>query len=165
MIARVHPLRRLSQQAHAWAIRHQVNIERIWLALAILYGVLRVFLADRYLSKYGLSTPIFAVIEMGATVLYAVALARLVRALMLGHRGERAMWALLTLIGFAAPDAYILTVVPKVPRSFVVVILAIIVITTTTGVIALRKRVRAIREPRVVSVVTIPATLDEVSHE
>ena len=113
-----------------------------WLALTLSYAVARIAFAGAFLADYGLDLRIFAVVELSSSALLGTASGRLVEDLVQGRRGRRVRSAVLTAVGYAAPDAYVLATVGTLPDGLLRTVVGIIVVSLVLAVITLVREVR-----------------------
>ena len=134
-------------RTRAFGERHQTIIERSWIGVALGYGFIRIVLADRFLTKYGLSTKVFAVIELLSSLLYGFALVHVIRAFADDYHPRWFRWGLLALVGFAAPDIYVFAKIREVPQTLIVILIIIVALSLVSSVVAIRRRLKAAQLP------------------
>ena len=127
--------------------RRRRVLERYWFAAAMLYALLRVILAERFLVKYGLNIYAFAIIEFVSTPLDAIGVSRTLQALIDSKRSSAMRWMMVALAGYISPDAYVVVATKHVPRSLYLAVLAWVVIGITLGARRLRRQVKQSRLP------------------
>ena len=132
-----------------WAV-HRRRLEWAWYGISLLYCCVRVYLADRYVRRYGLDVPAFAVVEFSSTVPYAVGTARLVGALVDRAMRRATFWGLVASAGFVAPDLFTLVTADRTPGWLVAVIVVWLCGATVLAVHRLRKSVVERRRRRAV---------------
>ena len=81
-------------------------VEWAWYAISGLYSLFRVILAQHTVTKYGVNIWVFAIVEFGATIPYAVGTARVVTSLLDHDRTAATRWALVASAGFFAPASH-----------------------------------------------------------
>ncbi len=114
----------------------------LWIVASLGYAVLRIALADRYLTKYGLNTLWFALVELLSTLAFGVASARLVGAA-LDRRFRAAVgWIALTLAGFLSADIYTILATRHLPDHMNYIVFGVIAIGIVTTVIGLCTQLR-----------------------
>lgn len=116
-----------------------------WFTAVMLYAALRIVLITLFLEKYGVNPWIFGVIEVSSSIPYAIGSARFVTALVDGDNHGARVSAMVGLLGFVAPDAYILLSGTHVPGYVYVVIGTVIVISVFTAFFSIRSKVRSAR--------------------
>jgi hypothetical protein len=125
------------------------RLQLLWLLVTLAYAGVRIALASRYLAGYGLSIPIFAVIELASSALFGFASGRFVPALAARtgpdgrHWRELINWGAATLIGFAAPDAFVFATTRRVPFQTLILLIFFVTASMVFSSFTLRRRVRA----------------------
>jgi hypothetical protein len=139
-----------SANAHKAKRRAQIRrwLEHAWFLVVLVYALIRVFLADRFLTKYGLPIKPFAVVEVLSSVVYALASARFVGALVDDNNRKAGFFGLFSLVGFGAPDVFVIVASDHIPRSIFVVLALIVLGTAVYTVRELRAKTRRARELR-----------------
>jgi cation transport ATPase len=127
-------------------LARRLLFERLWIGAVLVYSGVRVWLADRFFAKYGVNIPVFAVIEVLSSVMYAVASARLVGALIDGKRSKVWEYGLFTVLGFAVPDLFVVIASDHVPRSLYVVFAVAVLCSALFSGYELRKKLRKTRQ-------------------
>lgn len=110
--------------------------------MSTLYALLRVALAEQFLVKYGLNIYVFAAIEFLSTPIYAIGVTRMVRSLVASRRASAVRWLMVSILGFVAPDAYVVVAARQVPASMYLAVLAWVVLGTILGIRRLRRQIR-----------------------
>ena len=119
----------------------------IWVVLVLLWSLVRISVVAVWLSNYGVNTTVFAIIEITSSILYSVSSAKAVVRFIDRQRRCVMVWSLLALIGFLAPDVYVLTSGRSLPTISYVVIISLAIGIATSGVVTLRRRVlRSLRQ-------------------
>ena len=117
------------------------SIEHAWIVATLLYAAFRIALAERFLAKYGLNVGWFALIEVISSLLFGLASGRFVGAVLDRHR--RAFgWAGLTVVGYAAPDAYVFESTHRLPRGILAIMLGFIALSMAVSFFSLQHRLR-----------------------
>ena len=111
----------------------------------MLYALLRIALAEQFLVKYGLNIYVFAVIEFLSTPIYAIGVSRTVRGLVDSRRSTAIRWLMVAILGFVAPDAYVVVAARRVPASLYLAVLAWVVLGTILGIRRLRRQIKLSR--------------------
>jgi hypothetical protein len=125
------------------AIRRR--LEHAWFLAVVLYALIRIFLADKFLAKYGLPIKPFALVEVVSSMVYALASARFVGALVDNHNRKAGFFGLCTLVGFGAPDVFVIVASDHIPRSIYVVLALIVLGTAVYTIRELRVKMRKAR--------------------
>jgi hypothetical protein len=118
---------------------------RLWIAGSIGYAAFRVWLARQFLADKGLDVWKFAVVELVATVPWAVGSGRAVLAVVDRQRRAAAWWSLLAAAGFFAPDVYVLLATSERPEWLVP---ALVVWASIAAAVAVRGLVKDVRTRR-----------------
>jgi hypothetical protein len=139
------------------------RLQLLWLLVTLVYAGIRIALASRYLAGYGLSIPVFAVIELASSALFGFASGRLVPALadrtMPGkHTKQSINWGAATLVGFAAPDAFVFATTRSVPFQTLLVLIIFVTGSLTFSSVSLRRRVLAEQRASAMSQTTMGQT-------
>lgn len=93
-----------------------------------------------WLSKYGVNTSVFAVVEIVSSVIYGVASAKTVLALVDKHRRIALMWGSASAVSYLSPDVYIFSTGQSLPMLSYVVIITLIVVLGSVGIVDARRR-------------------------
>ncbi len=99
-------------------------------------------LADHTVTKYGVNIWVFAIIEFGATIPYAVGTARVVTSVLDHDRQAATRWALVASAGFFAPDVYTLAAARSAPWWIYVVVTTWMTVAAVIAIRSLRGNVR-----------------------
>src|SRR4051812_38517386 len=117
-------------------------VEWAWYAVSGLYSVFRIVLADHTVARYGVNIWVFAIIELAATIPYAVGTARVVTSLLDGDQPAALRWALVASAGFFAPDVYTLAAARSAPWWMYAVIITWMTVAAVIAVRSLRSNLR-----------------------
>jgi hypothetical protein len=110
------------------------RLERWWLVMVISWSVLRIVAVWQWLEQYGVHPVVYALVDLGSSVPYAVASARTVGALIDRRYRHAAWWAPLAASCYVAPDIYIFAAGQQMPWA---VYVAVAVVAMATGLLAL----------------------------
>lgn len=83
------------------------RLERLWIVVGLAYGLLRVFIANATVRKYGVNIWAFAVVELGTSFPYSLGTARLVTSLIDKSHRAATRWGMLAAVCFIAPETFI----------------------------------------------------------
>jgi hypothetical protein len=83
------------------------RLERAWIAVGVGYSILRVFIANATVKKYGVNIWAFAVVEIGSSFPYSLGTARLVARLVDKSYRSATKWGMLAAVCFIAPETFI----------------------------------------------------------
>ena len=120
-----------------------MTMRRVWIALAVGYGALRVALAGAFLTEYGLDLIVFALIELGSSLLFGICSGRLIESMVRRTGGRRTLLVTGVVVGYGAPDVYVLAFAGRFPTSLLVVVIAVIVVSSIVSVVSFRRRARS----------------------
>jgi cell division protein FtsX len=111
-----------------------------WLVAVMLWCVIRIGVVSVWLSQYGVNTSVFAVIEIVSSVIYGVASARTVLALVGKRRRNALLWGLASVVAYLVPDVYVFSAGRSLPLLSYVVIITLIVVIGSVGILDVRRR-------------------------
>ena len=111
-----------------------------WLVAVMLWCVIRIGVVSVWLSQYGVNTSVFAVIEIVSSVIYGVASARTVLALVGKRRRNALLWGLASVVAYLVPDVYVFSAGRSLPLLSYVVIITLIVVLVSVGILDVRRR-------------------------
>jgi hypothetical protein len=126
------------------------RLERWWLVLVVGWSVLRIIAVWQWLEQYGVHPVVYALVDLGSSVPYAIASARTVGALIDRRYRHAARWGLLAVSCYVAPDVYILASGRQMPWAVYIVVAAVAVATGSLALATGRKEVTDGRERAVV---------------
>jgi hypothetical protein len=145
------------------------RLERAWIIVGLAYSIVRVFIANATVKKYGVNIWAFAVVEIGSSFPYSLGTARVVARLVDKAYRSASKWGMLAAVCFIAPETFIVVTgercsrrhpgrchrMPK--RVYEVIGLVILVI----GSLAVWSVVRKVRQARSLET---PAPEPSVEH-
>lgn len=111
-----------------------------WLVAVMLWCAIRIGVVSVWLSQYGVNTSVFAVIEIVSSVIYGVASARTVLALVGKRRRNALLWGLASVVAYLVPDVYVFSAGQSLPLLSYVVIITLIVVIGSVGILDVRRR-------------------------
>ncbi len=123
------------------AIKRQ-TVERSWVIVSVFYGLFRASLVWKFLSKYGVNSAVFLMIELVSSALYGLASARVVGAFVDEKWKELRRWIPAALLTYAAPDAYVFLSAGRLPGSMWEILISIVCVTAVFTVIGIVLQVR-----------------------
>jgi len=112
----------------------------LWLLAVMLWCAIRIGAVSVWLSKYGVNTSVFAVVEIVSSVIYGVASAKTVLALVDKHRRIALMWGSASAVSYLAPDVYVFSTGQSLPLLSYVVIITLIIVLGSAGIVDARRR-------------------------
>ena len=83
------------------------RLERWWLVIVLLWSALRITAVWHWLERYGVRPVVYALVDLGSSVPYAIASARTVGALVDRRYRHGAVWGVVAATCFVAPDVYV----------------------------------------------------------
>lgn len=121
--------------------RRRNLLSGLWLVVVLSWSVVRIVVVNFWLSQYGINTVVFAMIELTSSVIYGVASARTVLAIIDKRRKSAKSWVAVCVVAYLAPDLYIFSAGKSLPLMSYVVIIALIVVLGFAAVVDLRRRI------------------------
>lgn len=115
------------------------TIGRLWVVATVAYGILRVVLAGAFLADYGLNVVVFAIIEIGSSLMLGISSARLTASMVAGRGGKRGWLLAVVVVSYFAPDTYVLVFAGRMPGEVLVPVLAIVCVGVITGIVRFRR--------------------------
>lgn len=125
---------------------HRRFLQNAWLIAVALWACLRIFAVNKWLTKYGVNTVVFAAVEIGSSIPYGIGSARCVTSLIDHQRRAAMLWGLVAAAGFISPDLYMLTAGRSMPFLTYLVIIAVLV---TFGAFSLVGLIRKYRQSHI----------------
>jgi hypothetical protein len=110
------------------------RLERSWIVLVIAWSGLRIVAVWHWLEQYGVHPVVYALVDLGSSVPYAIASARTIGALIDRRYRHAARWGLLAATCYVAPDVYIVTAGQQMPWAVYAVV---VTVALAAGVLAL----------------------------
>lgn len=98
------------------------RFERWWIALVIAWSAVRIVAVWQWLEQYGVHPVVYALIDLGSCVPYAIASARTVGALVDRRYRHAAQWAPVAAVTYLAPDVYIVASGQQMPWTVYAVV-------------------------------------------
>jgi hypothetical protein len=83
------------------------RLERAWIVIGVGYSIVRVFIANATVKKYGVNIWAFAVVEIGSSFPYSLGTARVVARLVDKSYRSATKWGMLAAVCFIAPETFI----------------------------------------------------------
>jgi len=107
--------------------RHRKLIERWWIAIVLIWDILKTIVVDKTFAHFGVNPYIYFCIVITIAVPYAISTAKMLFAIISNHWRHALSYGFIAVILHFIPDIYILATARKVPRSlfdsFVVMVL------------------------------------------
>jgi hypothetical protein len=111
----------------------------------MVWSGVRIIFADVFFAKYGVNIWIFAAVEFISCPIFARATAKMIDALVQHRFQNSAVWGLVTLVTFGAPDVYLLTTGKNLPWSAYFVVIGIMLIGGLISIVKLRSKTLILR--------------------
>ena len=120
-------------------------LQNAWLFAVAAWACFRIFAVNTWLSQYGVNTTIFAMVEVGSSIPYGIGSARCVTSLIDHRRLPAIWWGVMGVVGFIAPDLYMLTAGKSMPALTYVIIIGLLTVLGTISVVGLIRQYRQSR--------------------
>jgi|LauGreDrversion4_2_1035121.scaffolds.fasta_scaffold136804_4 hypothetical protein len=104
-------------------------LSRMWLIAVLMWSCVRIAAVRFWLSKYGLNTALFAVIELVSASVYGASSARLVIAMIDREHKSAMKWGMIAAAMYLAPDVYVLSAGNALPITAYAAIALLLVLT------------------------------------
>lgn len=104
-------------------------LSRLWLVAVLAWSCVRIAAVRFWLSKYGLNTALFAVIELVSASVYGASSARLVIAMIDREHKSAMKWGMIAAAMYLAPDVYVLSAGNALPITAYAAIALLLVLT------------------------------------
>ena len=121
----------------------QMTLSATWVVLVLLWSVVRICAVSVWLSDYGISTKIFAVIEISSSFIYGTSSAKAVLQHINKQRRSVFFWGFVAFFSYITPDAYVLINGRSMPTVFYVVIVLLVVLFGAYGLSAIYRGARS----------------------
>jgi hypothetical protein len=121
----------------------QMTLSATWVVLVLLWSVVRICAVSVWLSDYGISTKIFAVIEISSSLIYGTSSAKAVLQHINKQRRSVFFWGFLAFFSYITPDAYVLINGRSMPTVFYIVIVLLVILFGAYGVSAINRGARS----------------------
>ena len=113
--------------------RHQHLVERIWIALVIIWGCLKAVIINDVFGKYGINTWVYLAIDLVVAIPYGLSTARFV-IFGLEKKWQKAWpYGIAAIIFHFIPDIYILFGTHSVPKSIYLLFGVTVILFTYLG--------------------------------
>ena len=123
-------------------LSRQFTLSAMWMVLVMLWSVARICAVSVWLSEYGISTKIFAVVEISSSLIYGASSAKAVSNHVSKQWRSFLFWGLLAFVSYIAPDVFVFVNSRSMPTIYYVVI---ILLALSFGAYAVFVVVRALR--------------------
>jgi hypothetical protein len=92
------------------------------MVVVLLWSVARICAVSVWLSDYGISTKIFAAVEISSSLIYGASSAKAVSSHLSKQKLSGLFWGLIAFVSYITPDAYVLVNGRTLPTIYYVVI-------------------------------------------
>lgn len=82
-------------------------LERLWFVAVMAWSGVRIAAVWHFLRDYKVHPLVYAIVDLGSSVPYAIGSARTITSLVDGRLRPAMWWGALTVVSFCAPEAYI----------------------------------------------------------
>lgn len=123
--------------------RKRKSVTRAWAIAVMSWAFVRTLIVWAALGGYGLNPWIYLVIDLCCAAIDAFTTPKMVLDFIDGHYWAAVGWAVVSLVAFLTPDAYIFFGTRSLPPSLVIIVAAVIGITMSAAVISVMRKVRA----------------------
>ena len=124
-------------------LRRQLTLSAMWILLVMLWSVARICAVSVWLSEYGISTKIFAAVEISSSLIYGASSAKAVSNHFSRQRRSYLIWGLLAFVSYIAPDAFVFVNSRSMPTIYYVVIVLLAVSFGAYAVFTIARAVRS----------------------
>ena len=124
-------------------LRRQLTLSAMWILLVMLWSVARICAVSVWLSEYGISTKIFAAVEISSSLIYGASSAKAVLNHVSKQRRSYLIWGLLAFVSYIAPDAFVFVNSRSMPTIYYVVIVLLAVSFGAYAVFTIARAVRS----------------------
>jgi hypothetical protein len=122
--------------------KHRQLIERWWIAIVLVWDILKTLVVDKTFAKYGVNPYIYFVIVISIAVPYAISTAKMLFAILANHWRHAFSYGIVAVVLHFVPDIYILVNAKKPPRSLYDSFIIMIIIFTVFAVHGIISKVR-----------------------
>jgi hypothetical protein len=124
-------------------LSRQLTLSAMWILLVMLWSVARICAVSVWLSEYGISTKIFAAVEISSSLIYGASSAKAVLNHVSKQRRSYLIWGLLAFVSYIAPDAFVFVNSRSMPTIYYVVIVLLAVSFGAYAVFTIARAVRS----------------------
>ena len=122
--------------------RHRRLIERWWIALVLIWDILKTLVVDKTFAHFGVNPYIYFAIVITIAVPYAISTAKMLFAIISNHWRHALSYGFIAATLHFVPDIYILATARKVPRSLFDSFIVMIIIFTIFAIHGITAKVR-----------------------
>ena len=125
-------------------LSRQLTLSLTWMVVVLLWSVARICAVSVWLSDYGISTKIFAAVEISSSLIYGASSAKAVSSHLSKQKLSGLFWGLIAFVSYITPDAYVLVNGRTLPTIYYVVIVFLAVSFGTYAVFTIARATRSI---------------------
>ena len=114
-----------------------------WVVVVLLWSVARICAVSVWLSEYGISTKIFAAVEISSSLIYGASSAKAVSNHFRKQKLSVLFWGFIAFVSYITPDAYVLVNGRTLPTNYYVVIVLLAVFFGAYAVVVIAKTARS----------------------
>jgi len=103
-------------------LSRRMTLSVTWVVVVLLWSVARICAVSVWLSEYGISTKIFAAVEISSSLIYGASSAKAVSSYFSKQKLSVLFWGLITFVSYITPDVYVLVNGRTLPTIYYVVI-------------------------------------------
>ncbi len=123
--------------------RKRKSVSRAWAIAVMTWAFLRTLIVWAALGDYGLNPWIYLVVDLCCAGIDAITTPRMVLDFIDGHYWSAVGWAVVSMVAFLTPDAYIFLGTRSLPVKLVIIVATVIGITMSAAVISVLRKIRA----------------------
>ena len=124
-------------------LSRQLTLSVAWMVVVLLWSVARIFAVSVWLSEYGISTKIFAAVEISSSLIYGASSAKAVSNHFREQKLSVLFWGFIAFVSYITPDAYVLVNGRTLPTNYYVVIVLLAVSFGAYAVVVIAKTARS----------------------
>jgi hypothetical protein len=126
--------------------KHRQLVERWWIAIVIVWDLIKTLAVDKTFAKYGVNPYIYLAIVVSIAVPYAKSTAKMLFAILANHWRNALSYGAVAVVLHFVPDIYILLNAKQVPRSLYDSFIVMVIIFTIFAVHGVVTHVRTNRK-------------------
>ena len=115
----------------------------IWMVVVMLWSAARILAVSVWLSEYGISTKIFAAVEISSSLIYGASSAKAVSNYFRKQKLSVLFWGFIAFASYITPDAYVLINGRTLPTIYYIVIVLLAVFFGAYAVFVIAKTARS----------------------
>ena len=108
-------------------LSRRLMLSVIWMVVVMIWSAARILAVSVWLSEYGISTKIFAAVEISSSLIYGASSAKAVSKHFRKQKLSVLFWGFIAFVSYITPDAYVLVNGRTLPTNYYVVIVLLAV--------------------------------------